>query len=50
LYRIDIVSKKINIWLSLKEGENFNMDDFARRFGGLTRKQYIELAYEIFKK
>lgn len=34
----------------IKEGGNFNMDDFARRFGGLTRKQYIELAYEIFKK
>lgn len=34
----------------LGEDENFDMDDFARRFGGLTRKQYIELAYERFKK
>lgn len=34
----------------LGEAEDFDMDDFAKRFGGITRKQYIELAYERFKR
>lgn len=34
----------------LGEAEDFDMDAFAKSFGGITRKQYIELAYERFKK
>ncbi|HHV28079.1 immunity 26/phosphotriesterase HocA family protein [Acetivibrio mesophilus] len=47
---IHIAELKRKLAEYLGEDENFDMDDFAKRFGGLTRKQYIELAYERFKK
>jgi hypothetical protein len=34
----------------LGRDQSYTMDDFAKEFGGITRKQYIELAYERFKK
>lgn len=47
---IHIAELKRKLAEYLGEDENFDMDDFAERFGGLTRKQYIKLAYERFKK